>query len=222
MAFPDPYHHKDRVRAAAALAACCARQARLAPPPLHRYVLLPPPRPPAAAPPQVVLAASEMLGALSPLRLASITKRWLEELNRLIRADANSPARTQVRPCRRAAAAVVALRAGGRARAAAMPRALAALTVPPCTAPPRRHPPAVRAVPQHAFRAPVGRHRRAAGGEPGAAVRCASADARRARQEVSGAAGGGLARLGPSAAGVGPGRGSAPQPCAPPARRPSD
>ena len=35
---------------------------------------------------QVVAAASELLGALSPLRLASITKRWLAELNKLIRA----------------------------------------------------------------------------------------------------------------------------------------
>lgn len=42
---------------------------------------------------QVVLAASQMLGALSPLRLTSITQRWGTELNKLIRADSNSPAR---------------------------------------------------------------------------------------------------------------------------------
>lgn len=42
---------------------------------------------------RVVLAASQMLGALSPLRLPSITKRWESELNKLIRADSNSPAR---------------------------------------------------------------------------------------------------------------------------------
>lgn len=46
-----------------------------------------------ATPVQVVLAASQMLGALSPLRLASITQRWGTELNKLIRADSNSPAR---------------------------------------------------------------------------------------------------------------------------------
>ncbi|KAL4428595.1 hypothetical protein ABPG77_008907 [Micractinium sp. CCAP 211/92] len=42
---------------------------------------------------RVVLAASQMLGALSPLRLSSITQRWGAELNKLIRADSNSPAR---------------------------------------------------------------------------------------------------------------------------------
>ncbi|KAL4434374.1 hypothetical protein ABPG75_000815 [Micractinium tetrahymenae] len=42
---------------------------------------------------RVVLAASQMLGALSPLRLAPITQRWGAELNKLIRADSNSPAR---------------------------------------------------------------------------------------------------------------------------------
>jgi len=51
---------------------------------------------PAALPwccPQVVLAASQLLGALSPLRLPSIAKRWELELNKLIRADSNSPTR---------------------------------------------------------------------------------------------------------------------------------
>jgi hypothetical protein len=37
-----------------------------------------------------------MLGALSPLRLAPITQRWLSELSRLIRADPSSPARQQL------------------------------------------------------------------------------------------------------------------------------
>ena len=37
-----------------------------------------------------------MLGALSPLRLASISQRWQLELGKLIRADASSPARQQL------------------------------------------------------------------------------------------------------------------------------
>jgi hypothetical protein len=45
---------------------------------------------------QVVLAAAEMLGALSPLRLAALGQRWEAELGKLIRADANSPARQQL------------------------------------------------------------------------------------------------------------------------------
>lgn len=45
---------------------------------------------------QVVLAVAEVLGALSPLRLPSIGKRWADELGRLIVADANSPARQQL------------------------------------------------------------------------------------------------------------------------------
>lgn len=45
---------------------------------------------------RVVLAAAEMLGALSTLRLGPISKRWEAELNKLIRADANSPARQQL------------------------------------------------------------------------------------------------------------------------------
>ena len=48
------------------------------------------------APAQVVLAASQMLCALSPLRLTSIAQRWQLELGKLIRADANSPARQQL------------------------------------------------------------------------------------------------------------------------------
>ena len=40
-----------------------------------------------------MLAAAELLGALSPLRLSAIAKRWNEELNKHIRADSNSPAR---------------------------------------------------------------------------------------------------------------------------------
>ncbi|KAI3439023.1 hypothetical protein D9Q98_001435 [Chlorella vulgaris] len=45
---------------------------------------------------RVVLAAAEMLGALSPLRLAALGQRWEAELGKLIRADANSPARQQL------------------------------------------------------------------------------------------------------------------------------
>ena len=37
---------------------------------------------------QVVAAASSLLGALSPLRLSSITQRWMGELSKLIRAGA--------------------------------------------------------------------------------------------------------------------------------------
>lgn len=35
---------------------------------------------------QVVLAASRMLGALSPLRLGAIASRWVAELSKLMRA----------------------------------------------------------------------------------------------------------------------------------------
>ena len=55
-----------------------------------------PDAPVSAVTPQVVLAASQMLGALSPLRLASISQRWQLELGKLIRADASSPARQQL------------------------------------------------------------------------------------------------------------------------------
>lgn len=67
------------------LLACCSTK-QSPPQPLG-------PRNAPAAPAQVVLAASQMLGALSPLRLASITQRWAAELGKLIRADASSPAR---------------------------------------------------------------------------------------------------------------------------------
>ncbi|PSC67904.1 furry homolog-like [Micractinium conductrix] len=45
---------------------------------------------------RVVLAASRMLGALSPLRLGAIASRWVAELSKLMRADSNSPARQQL------------------------------------------------------------------------------------------------------------------------------
>jgi hypothetical protein len=45
---------------------------------------------------QVVLGAARLLGALSPVRLAAIGPRWEAELNKLIRADANSAQRQQL------------------------------------------------------------------------------------------------------------------------------
>ena len=110
LSYPDPYHHKDRVRAGAALglhhgiawhgqapkrppgSRALAGSGWRAQPPARAQ---PPPRPPARRA-QVVLAAAEMLGALSTLRLGPISKRWEAELNKLIRADANSPARQQL------------------------------------------------------------------------------------------------------------------------------
>ena len=93
LAFPDPYRHKDRVgdgRGERVEVVWGPGGGGGGGPPLQT------PPPPPLSRPQVVLAAAELLGALSPLRLASITQRWLAELNRLIRADNNSPARQQL------------------------------------------------------------------------------------------------------------------------------
>ena len=45
---------------------------------------------------RVLLAAAQVLGALSPLRLASITNRFLKEVGARIKADANSATRQEI------------------------------------------------------------------------------------------------------------------------------